>query len=352
MYQKAVFRKATQKRPYIKPLPYHVIISETEQQPHYNTVDDKWLVNFMNTQVGFVGMTRQGTLPLGFYNADRSIKNACLEKFDDDVARSADMLVAFVERTETVRELITKPLSSLLTLARGIRRRDPRLVRKAIAFHRKDGRDVTQIVKKPSGLWLAYWFGILPTISDIQHAIRLFEAPSFQSVKTRSSGPYAIESFSKVEGSYNYQFYGTIYHKLSADVYLVDHRRGLAAELGLTSPLRAVHELVPWSWAVDYFFNIGQLLSNLDGKYAGLRFENVCHSHTIDFEGRVYVTPYQLASWNINTWACGQTGTHFQRKTVLPSFDAVFHGLSELSGQRISYLLAALSHQLKAIGKN
>lgn len=336
------------KPPYIRPLPYKVDYVTTSVNP--GGIDENNIHNLATSQYGLYGWLYQNNLPSDLRAAFVESNNKGLEKFDEEVARVADVLVAAIEARSSVSELLIKPLSSLVNLARGIRKGDPKLVRRAVNFHRKHGRDVTQIVKKPSGLWLAYWFGILPTVSDIRHILHMFEADTYKSVTARASAPFDLQQRTTREGGHNYEFSGRIYTRVQADVYLVDANRGLLAELGITSPLRAAYELVPWSWALDYFVNVGQLLSNYDGKYAGLEFQNVFTTTTLRGEGTYWLTAYELESWNWQIWNYHQKVTSMRRVTSLPNFQLEFAGSSNLSGQRVSYLLAALSHQLKAIG--
>lgn len=334
-------------KPYIRPLPYKVDYVTTSVNPGGR--DENTIHTLATSQYGLYGWLYQNDLPYDLRSAFVQSNNKALEKFDEEVARVADVLVAAVEARSSVSELLIKPLNSLVSLAKGIRRGDPRLVRRAVNFHRKNGRDVSQIVKRPSGLWLAYWFGILPTISDIRHILHMFEADTYKSVTVRASAPFSLNQRSSKGGGHNYEFSGDVFTRIQADVFLVDSNRGLLAELGITSPLRAAYELVPWSWALDYFVNVGQLLGNYDGKYAGLEFQNVFTTTTCRGGGTYWLTSYGLESWDWQIWNYSQKVTTMNRVTSLPSFKLEFAGLSNLSGQRVSYLLAALSQQLKAI---
>lgn len=87
--------------------------------------------------------------------------------------------------------------------------------------------------------------------------------------------------------------------------YTVDNNiKAVATEfLGLNRPLTALWDLKGWSWAVDYFFNVGELLANLDGDSLTRKVEFLSHSVKLkvdvcDFRRKMLLgTTAAIATW-------------------------------------------------------
>lgn len=128
--------------------------------------------------------------------------------------------------------------------------------------------------------WLGFNFGARPLVSDIQTAIK-----STQSYFDRSDHSFRLSASAKrswisasatsVDETFSYhaslRTNSELYHRLSYRYYAggvlnvkTDTDYSLREHLGLTkdSLLPALWELTAYSWAVDYFANIGALLDD------------------------------------------------------------------------------------------
>ena len=78
-------------------------------------------------------------------------------------------MVAMLEYQKTL-DVVSGLIGGLVRTARAIKRRDPRIVRQILRKKKLTKRD---IATTPSGLWLQYHFGIVPTIHDIHSAMNI-----------------------------------------------------------------------------------------------------------------------------------------------------------------------------------
>ena len=109
--------------------------------------------------------------------------------------------------------------------------------------------------------------------------------------------------------------------------------------MGLGNFVSTVWELAPWSWAVDYFGNMGELFANFDGL-----FKNV---DMIRDSWTWFVT----SQWRTPNWPPGSpdevgVGFNMERHRTLPTTYLPELNI-DISFQRMSYLLSAISLTLK-----
>lgn len=337
--KKFLYYSEKQKPPFTRPLRYQV------QHDRSIAVDPggnaRRVYSLATSQLPPCGHLVSGYFP----SSVKWARNEALRKFDSSVAQVADMMVAAVEARRNASSLVISPLRNLLRIAKAVRRRDPRIVRRVMR-HYKGKESVREVIEKPSGLWLYYWFGIRPTVLDIQHALNLPDSGMYKTVRKRS-GPWvdSYHNWPNRPGYYNTVGSYETSVSLRADVISDNSDLDLAARLGITSPLQAAWELVPWSWALDYVTNVGEVLSNFDGKYAGISLNNRAESVRILYSGAG--ENVGTADWERYTWS--SNGTYLSRTTTLPTF-SLEPPLKAISGQQASYLIAALSQTLKGIG--
>lgn len=129
--------------------------------------------------------------------------------------------------------------------------------------------------KNASALWLEYWFGWAPMIGDIFSATHVVNSP-FAPVRilgTASEPAMRIQTQYKWGGKYTESFFGKHVAKVQADVTVVNPNLYLLQKLGLLNPASIAWELVPFSFMVDWFGNIGDVIDEWTA-YAGLSFSN------------------------------------------------------------------------------
>lgn len=174
----------------------------------------------------------------------------------------------FGERKQTV-DLVVANLGRMVHGLKTLRRNPA--VLKDIA------KGANKVVKDLPNWWLEVVFGWKPLVSDIHGAITELD--------NRDSSDWKVtaKATSKRSGSFKgtfmpgakggnpqYQQYCSvdreIFHGCKVRIDAVPSNAALikASQLGLTNPLSLAWELMPWSFAIDWCFPLGQYFDNLD----------------------------------------------------------------------------------------
>lgn len=327
--------RSRQAPPYTAPLPYTL-----SYQREVETVD------------GYQSLVHTGYAdPMGSLHANVRNKamNAALSKFLDEANQAADLAVAMIERKQTIK-MVADGLQTLVKVARAVKRRDPNIVR-SIKGRKAKGED---IAKDPAGLWLQYHFGIVPTVSDIHHGIGLlgYEFPVFKIVGT--GGGTSTYSASATEWIHKHTKSGVVEFrtKVGATIQGINPDRHLVSMFGFDQPLSIAYELTPFSWFVDYFINVGELLSNLEPRCPGVVTKheyNTVYGKGRSFSQRVGI-PRLAGNSDLYSFMTGQHDA-VVRKVGIPKYALTYSSPLDLSGQRASYIAAVLVGILSSFKK-
>lgn len=339
-------------KPYVKPLKYLLTsasvtsdLNNSGYPSHYDLLNDCPIHN---------GFWHQPSIT--------SASNKALDKVYDQLNQASDLLVAWKERQSAI-DLVTSNVGKLVRIARAVKRRDPRIVRRVMQRNPK----AKDIIKTPSGLWLEYHFAIVPTISDIHHACGVlgFEFPvqvvegvgsSKQNVMNQrysNSAPYSPEHNSQD------QWYETTV-KIGGKITAMNPNVHLATMLGFGQPLSVAWEMTPFSWFVDYFVNVGQLINNLEPQFPGItvsdKYTTIIQEGTqrfrnANFYSSAWVRPDHpwYNKWIYQHPSCTYVGFGMKRDLGWPSYGLEFSSPFDLSGQRCSYIVAVLGSLLTSM---
>lgn len=155
----------------------------------------------------------------------------------------------------------------------------------------------------------------------------------------------AIYAFRRNVSHYN--MWGTAEWKLLPDSVLADADDGELNKLahrtaaGITSygALETAWELTPWSWLVDWFSNVGDMVAALNNT-VGLTWGRICVMRQSETR-----TTYDLDPTGTDTWPTfsGWYNVRFQRKERWPTYPIVpvpLPSLPALTGGQLSILLS------------
>lgn len=122
--------------------------------------------------------------------------------------------------------------------------------------------------KDASSLWLEYWFGWAPLISDIGTAIEILQDPpatfeKMHRVRVKEKFQYSFrQSGRNAQNMANGPIQLSCLYQLTSRVD--NPNINLANRLGFTNPATIAWELVPFSFLVDWFYPVGRFLSSGD----------------------------------------------------------------------------------------
>lgn len=276
----------------------------------------------------------------------RVAQNEALDKVREEAQQASDLVVAWLQRKDAIGQL-ESGLRTVLRTVRAVKRRDPRIVRAVIGRY----PDRKSLVQTPAGLWLGYWFGIVPTISDIHHAANVLSLPFPESAISGSSG-FDWEIGDKIphlfENSYGYSTFktGSTVVKIGATVTAINSNLSLLDRLGFSSPLSVALELAPWTWALNYVINIQQMAANFEPQFPGIEIDKRYTTLFTEYTGRWSFHAY--GEWLINNEL---SGIDMNRSTTWPEYELSSALFDNLSMQRVSYLASAIAMGLKGLGK-
>lgn len=125
--------------------------------------------------------------------------------------------------------------------------------------------------KSSPNTWLMYRYGIMPFLYDMQGALEVLDTKG-----NRDTDPVKVSKSYQVSGKVTSQPITMVsttfkevteYHnkrRLTAYVQYSNDLLGKASQLGLLNPAALAWELVPFSFVVDWFIDVGGYLSALD----------------------------------------------------------------------------------------
>ena len=210
-------------------------------------------------------------------NESKLCYNRAYDKFKSKVYTEAALGSALVERQSTVTMLINR-LGQLAKGARALRKGRFREFLRAFNIRPLNKHRHTRWVRPQqfSGLWLEYWMGWAPTVGDVYNALAFLGSP-VPDVPVRAG---SRRNFSGVKVSSNYgatgvtEWQGYMRFGIRGDVKITNPTLFNLEGLGLANPFQTLWEVTPFSWFVDWFANVGQILGSLTD-FLGLQLKNL-----------------------------------------------------------------------------
>lgn len=142
---------------------------------------------------------------------------------------------------------------------------------------RKRGRRVTtsrevlvlpngrQVAHNMAGKWLWFSYGVQPLTSDIYNACDVLQRPiPYERIKGSGTGEQSVRRTSSFGANVIYtRDYCRTMVKMSVNVRVNNPNLFLANQLGLTNPLQWVNEAIMFSFVIDWFSNLSQVISQM-----------------------------------------------------------------------------------------
>jgi hypothetical protein len=212
--------------------------------------------------------------------------NISYERFREQVAENASLGVNFVEYRQALNMVQSRAVT-MLDAFRKVRRFDfagaARVLAKATPVSKRPGFVPTSKGWYPKGVstlktagnnWLEYHFGWEPLVKDVYASMEILHNPvnKFASIhgkaKTTAFTDSGWQNAGSVSVKTTYQW--TCTHKQGAFVSAVQAPPLHTLEqLGLLNPAVLAWEVVPFSFVVDWFVNVGDVLRSYSD-FAGM----------------------------------------------------------------------------------
>lgn len=176
------------------------------------------------------------------------------------------LLTAFGERKKSIA-MIQKRVGQAVPLITNYKKESQRLerkIRKAVNAPKK----VKRLLKLLSDLRLEFSFGWSPIASDLYKLGNEIMPPIF--FADVSASYVEEQSIKTTPFGYTGGYSGMVKLKAFCQVSMSDPFASSASQIGLTDPLDTAWELVPWSFAVDWIWPLGDYLSQIN-MFSGLK---------------------------------------------------------------------------------
>lgn len=243
-----------------------------------------------------------------------TVQGIAYSKLLDQIRGSTDLSVDAFQLKQT----IALPRQAL-SVVRSMRR-----IRKLIP-----SRMLTRAMNLSGSAWLAWVYGVKPTMQSIYDAVkftsdhyhnelRVFEGKGYHSVPFSGTAVWPDSSWtSEYSGKANY------FCTYKVRMKIPDNTLTQAARLSSLNPASIAWELTPWSFVVDWFYDIGGYLRDLETSIAfGSYFQDGFVSTLADISLEINATRIPVpGTKNSGTYCAGARDTIFDR-TLLGSLPA------------------------------
>lgn len=199
-----------------------------------------------------------------------------------------DLLTSAVEWRSSL-DMITSRAKQILETYNAVKRGQFGRAASMLGLSKHRRKSIERRLKKkrrlsPSEIWLEYWMGWAPMFGDIHNALDIIG-------RDRSRNHFTVgvtvrSVFMNHVGSKSSDLYRmeqcTLNGRISAygDAQVINHNLHIADQLGLINPARVAWNIVPFSFAIDWLLNVGQVLGSLTD-FAGVSLTHTGQSRFI-----------------------------------------------------------------------
>lgn len=130
---------------------------------------------------------------------------------------------------------------------------------------RKHRNKVSNAVGEASSLWLEYSFGWKPLFQDVHDGFHAIGQP-LPGGKVKGKGRENVD-YHYYNGGFGYEEHGIGQCFMVANVFVTNPNAYLLQQVGLANPALIAWELVPFSFVVDWVFDVGTCLGGISDFY-------------------------------------------------------------------------------------
>lgn len=212
--------------------------------------------------------------PIRSMGISAKLSNKMLSKIDSKAFNAGQFLAELSETASSIASLGTTIVRFGIAIKRG-------KWNKALKTIGLDEKSFKRTIKKKKlntvgSRWLYYKFAILPLVYDVGDLAALYSKEDILRMKsfTQAHVSETDEDKRSISNGYDTDKYNLTGKTSFKIVYSINNPEVIAAKaIGLTNPVAALYELVPFSWLVDYAVGIGEFL-NVMSATQGLSFSH------------------------------------------------------------------------------
>lgn len=236
-------------------------------------------------------------------------RNKAWSALVEDIRKGpASLGQAFAEMPQALQMVGDRALTMYRSY-RNLRRGDFRGALKALRIEpkRKHRNKLRNGVGEASSLWLEYSFGWKPLCKDMYDGVHALGEP-LPGGKCSGSGRESARRTGR-SGVNEYQLFGAGYVKQGAIITVVNPNTYALQQLGLANPLQIAWELVPFSFLVDWVFDVGTALGGLTDLF-GCDVQSPYTTTCVKLKGKIIV------HWDYSpkkTWTVPGQGSSMKR---------------------------------------
>lgn len=291
-----------------------------------------------------------GTLPSGVQqvgpaDAPQWLLNEAYERFVKRVNGETSSLLTSVAEYHKARDMVISRAFSLFHAARMVRKFQFKSAYREL-FHANSqvGRKIKPYEvrsKDQASAWLELSYGWAPLYGDIASACKVLTGPMPMGfISARSSKASLRKTLWSGNPATRWQYIDYAPQiTCGARVWLSNPNTNLAGRMGFLNPVNTAWELLPWSFLVDHFLDVGNYLRSFTD-FAGLKLE--FPYTTTHIEAREYYWDSGNLVWDISSEKV------FRQVGSLPKVRPEFKPLRGLSLKRGADYVALLSQQLRS----
>lgn len=341
------YQRSTKKgrRPYWKPNDYrlrHFIEQDGISRRTSPYFKEGEVNNGATCYRSFVNLTTEGRDRTSITNMRKLASNKALTKLDDELTIIESLFESWYERRQAYA-LATTAIREIVQFVTNWK--NPR-------YWKKLGTGLKQPTALPEA-WLAYGFGIKPLIGLLNDSMAGLATPlSTHTFKGTATVEYENSwagntSTVTPKGS---NVYGKTKHMISYGCHAkpnLNPNYALANATGLNQPFSSAWSIAPWGWAVDYFVNVSELLSNIELKHPGVTVTDYYRTTTDTTSWYGHVGDPKKPDYRLDG-----SGYEMQR-TVLtkPPLYQLTYDFPLLGSNQAAYLSSALAVTMKGKSK-
>lgn len=209
--------------------------------------------------------------------------------------------------------------------------------------------------KQAASLWLEFWFGWSPLVSDIYACADFlssdvpggyFESSKVSPVKFEEHAEGILNPKLRYPTAWSEDLTGRVFAKAGGEFYVSNPNLYLANRLGLVNPAIIVYDAIPFSFVANWFINIEQFISSYSD-LLGLKIEKAWYANTVVAS---YSTLYRTYDVRTGVTTSGHTYTkesvHFRRFLGVADVKLLPHRIERISLTRAATAISLLIQQL------